>query len=500
MPDVATVGELTPPPDLQRTDREGLARRRTAQIEAAIERGRAALHRGELEVAHDECLQALTLDDSHPGALELEASITLARDKQRAEALLGEAREELGKKELTAAQGLLQQARALDPEAADVKRLERDLRLARVEQERMRQRADAVQKAITVAEQALARTEIEAALTFARQALELQPDSEKALALEAEALRRLDEETGAGTDTGVGMPNLAPTMLSSPPVARAADPNMSAPPLAGATVVLPSTKRTPAPTVAPTVALPSSPAAASPMAATIVSAPAPTAPTIVSTPAPAPVAAKPAAAVAPVAPTVRRPAPAPAKPAKVARPRRDYVAELRTAVGALQTTIAARPQKEKMIIGGVAAAVVVLAAIGAGVLLIPRGAPATGAVLVDAVPFATITGIEAADGTRPALPALAATPLAMTLPVGTYKVRLVGPPPASESRLVTVEVKADGVAASPVEQFGTLTPEQYFEQYLSSVAAAPAEGDQPSATPPASSPADPAAAPQGARP
>jgi hypothetical protein len=55
-------------------------------------------------------------------------------------------------------------------------------------------------------------------------------------------------------------------------------------------------------------------------------------------------------------------------------------------------------------------------------------------------------------------------------------VRLIGPAPASESRLVMLDVQADGVAASAVEQFTVLTPAEYFEQYLSSSAAAvPAE-------------------------
>jgi hypothetical protein len=118
-------------------------------------------------------------------------------------------------------------------------------------------------------------------------------------------------------------------------------------------------------------------------------------------------------------------------------------------------------------------------------MLIPRPAPPMGTMMIEAVPWANITGIEAADGTRPALPSTASTPMSLNLPVGTYRVRLIGPPPESESRLVTVQVNAGSVTTAPTERFRVLTPEEYFEQYL------------PSSTVPASdlpSPVDPTAA------
>jgi hypothetical protein len=91
-----------------------------------------------------------------------------------------------------------------------------------------------------------------------------------------------------------------------------------------------------------------------------------------------------------------------------------------------------------------------------------------GTMMIEAVPWANITGIEAADGTRQALPSIASTPMSLNLPVGTYRVRLIGPPPDSESRLVTVQVNVGSVTTAPTERFRTLTPEEYFEQYLPS--------------------------------
>ena len=420
---VVGVAQLTPPPDPGRTNREEIVRRRLAQIDASLVDARSLLAAGDLDASLEACVQALTIDDTHAEALELEHTIQTALARQRASALILEARSELGRGALTGAQDLMQQARALDPDAPDVKRLERDLRLARVEQERIRQRALAVDKAIAAATQSLEHGEIEAALAFAKEALEIDPDSTKALAVEAAAMRRLDEETGAGS--GVS----APTILSGTPIPR---PSVSVAPGAGVAV-------------APTI----------------------------------------------IAKGVRR-TPPPAVPQKKAAvpvskgPRTDLRVRLRafgtsirpvaTSIGALVTSakaaVDARPKRQKMIIGWTAAAVLLAVVAIAGVVLIPRPAPPMGTMMIEAVPWANITGIEAADGTRPALPPMASTPMSLNLPVGTYRVRLIGPPPDSESRLVTVQVNVGTLATAPTERFRTLTPEEYFEQYLPSSRAA----------------------------
>jgi hypothetical protein len=72
------VAQMTPPPDPRRTDRESLARRRTTQIEASLMLARMLLDQLKLEEALDACQQALTLDETHVGALELEQEIHTA--------------------------------------------------------------------------------------------------------------------------------------------------------------------------------------------------------------------------------------------------------------------------------------------------------------------------------------------------------------------------------------------------------------------------------------
>jgi serine/threonine protein kinase len=76
--DAVGIAQMTPPPDPRRTDREVLAKRRTTQVEAAIALARTLLGQRKLEEALDACQQALTLDETHVGALELEEEIQTA--------------------------------------------------------------------------------------------------------------------------------------------------------------------------------------------------------------------------------------------------------------------------------------------------------------------------------------------------------------------------------------------------------------------------------------
>jgi protein kinase-like protein len=76
--DAVGIAQMTPPPDPRRTDREALARRRTTQVEAALTLARTLLGQQKLDEALDACQQALTLDEMHAGALELEEEIQTA--------------------------------------------------------------------------------------------------------------------------------------------------------------------------------------------------------------------------------------------------------------------------------------------------------------------------------------------------------------------------------------------------------------------------------------
>ena len=471
--DSVGVAQMTPPPE-PRADREMLARRRTEQIEACLERSRTFLNAGDTGAALEACIQALTLEENHPGAVELEQAINTAIAVRRAEDLRQEAAGELGRFELTSAQGLLQQARELEPESADLKRLERDLKLARVEQTRQRQRAEALAAAIEKAERALRDGETEVALASARDALSLDGGSAKARELEAEALRRIDEDTAQilRVDDKGRIATPPPMTVLSPRgmAARPAETDTDVPP----TMMVPGRK--------PATPVPVVPA----IEAKVTPPPAPT----MKMPAPAPTPA----------PTVRVPPPPAAKPsapvakapAKPAGPKGDVGGELKKSLA--ETTASARaawlarPAKQRAMIGWGALGLVAVAVIAIVAIALQPGVAPTGVATLDALPWATVTRIEAEDGTVQALPEEASTPLALTLPEGTYKVTLTGPPPASESRIVTVQVQGGVTAAPMLERFTPMTLEQYFDPYLTSSTPA-AGGDVPAAGDPAAPPA-----------
>lgn len=235
-PDAMAAGVPTPSPDRKRTDREALARRRAAQIAESIDLARAHLEAGDLEAAQEACEQALTFDDGHAEALELFSAIKAERDKLDASELFAQARAQLQRGALGPAADLLQRGRALDPDNPDGGRLERDLRIERVAQDRARKRTDNLRRAVEAAEDALARGDLEEGLGCAREALEIDPDAEAARALEEEALRRLDEDTGPQASPAGG-PGLA--FDGRPVVPR----GVPAPSLPDATVVVASPRR-----------------------------------------------------------------------------------------------------------------------------------------------------------------------------------------------------------------------------------------------------------------
>ena len=502
--DAVAVGQLTPPPD-SRIDREALQRRRTEQIEAHLALSRTLVDTGELEAALQACAEALTLDETHEGALELEQSLHAAIEarqieeaRQEAEALLQQAGAEIGRQSLTSAQDLLQQARELDPDNPELKRLERDLRLARVEATRERQRAEALTAALERADAALANGETEAALAAARDALALDAGSNRAREVEAEAMRRLDEEANAHVTPaprtpppGLGSPaafydDLPPTVLSTrAAVQRGMDHgDVDLPP----TIIAPSARRTPAPMIATR----GTPAPAAKGPGPVAVAPVRTLP---------PPPARPGTVAPPPASLKGGVAKAPAPPA----PRRDYVAEIGAAVARttapLRSAWVARPARERAIIGWIALGVAVVAVVATVLLTQGPAQIPTGAVAIDALPWATVTRIEAEDGTVQPLPAEATTPLLLTLPVGTYRVTLTGPGQGAETRVVAVSVQAEGTAAAEVPRFPTMTAEEYFEQYLASPAAGSDVGvdGQPVPGIPGSAPGS-AAAPTGGSP
>ena len=132
---------------------------------------------------------------------------------------------------------------------------------------------------------------------------------------------------------------------------------------------------------------------------------------------------------------------------------------------------------------------VLVALLAAGFMIFGGSPPVPGQLVIDAVPWATITSIESESGEAVTLPPTPSTPIRLDLPAGSYRIVLTGPAPASKRTEIMATVTAGAMTTAPAATFESLTTDQYFENYLSTftepaVPAAPAqpavaEGTQP---------------------
>jgi hypothetical protein len=165
------------------------------------------------------------------------------------------------------------------------------------------------------------------------------------------------------------------------------------------------------------------------------------------------------------------------EPAAPAPPLVDAPAPLMSQVKAPQPSArrasSPNPARKKRLIIAAAAIAGILAVVTAAMLGRPRPV-ATGTVVVNAAPWGTVTAIRTEKGEALTLPADKSTPLSLTLPPGTYRITVGGPPPDSQPQQVSVRVQAGGAAVAPVPRFPGITADEYFEPYLtrSAVAAA----------------------------
>lgn len=405
----ARTAELTPPPNPVAAQ-EALARAQQAKMQGALQRSEACLQNGEFERALAASQEVLEIEPAHAGAIALQQRITAAIARQHAAALLTDARAEFQRGALTRCKTLLDEARQLDPATHDAT-LERDLRLARVEQERKRHRAETVTRTVATARAAMERGDVEAGLALAREALSLDPNVTEARDIELTALRALEE----GDDS-------RPTLSASADVATQTEttdvalPRPTPPPLdqvlEGETTVVALPWRTPPPTaipvtpappvvpplppvpppVPPSTSVPRSvpitgpaPVVSAPTATPATSVPrpvptpAPAPPRVVPAPPPAPPRGATASAGTPSAPVSRAPAapastppatptlPSPSAPATLgakarALPVQAWIDTAGSAVSQVTAKARALPRTQLLVIAGIAAVVLLVVA------------------------------------------------------------------------------------------------------------------------------------------
>jgi hypothetical protein len=415
--DAVGVAQLTPPPDPRRTDREALARRRATQLEAALQEARRLFEQQQLVAALDACYQALTFDENHAGALELEQEIETA---------------------LKIHEGT--------------------------------------------------ETVADSAKTMASEP-SVSPSLAGGRLLESQAITRLGEEAIeiGGLPSGLHEPVVAPNVRPPAPPMVSEETAIRLPAaLADATIVARG-RRTPSippqagrPATSPPVAKTS--AATGSVAAKSAVSPA-------KEKSAAPVRKVPGVDVAAlwssIAPALRRVGPA-----------------VRPAVEAVRGVVTTTIPPGKATIVWASAGVAVLAAVVVGVFMMTRGPVPTGTLVIDAVPWASITAIENESGTQQPLPSPASTPVSLALPAGTYQITLTGPLPDLRTERVSVRVDVGGTSIVPVTRFQAVTAEEYFEQYLGSPAAGSdtSAAAEPVASSAATASTPAVAAPAGANP
>jgi len=157
--------------------------------------------------------------------------------------------------------------------------------------------------------------------------------------------------------------------------------------------------------------------------------------------------------------------PAPRAPATPAPPPSDASLQPVARAVAKPNPAGTTPRRSRALLAAVAGLVIIVGAVA--VWLMRSGAAPIPPVplIVDAAPWATVTAVVRADGSREALPPEASTPLTLTLVPGTYRVTLVGPPPDSEAREVSVNVAAGSTSSRVFEQFAHISPDDYFRRY-----------------------------------
>jgi len=170
----------------------------------------------------------------------------------------------------------------------------------------------------------------------------------------------------------------------------------------------------------------------------------------------------------------RKSAPAQKKPSPIGPVVAGIVAQSKAiADSATAAVVAVSRDRRALSIGAIVLGVVIVA--GVATMLFSGPAP-SGTVVIDAVPWGTITAIETEGGDKVALPSTSSTPLSLSLPAGTYQVVITGPPPELQTQRITIEIQRDGTTVAPMVRFRMLTPDEYFEQYLAAPTAPTLDG------------------------
>jgi len=177
----------TPAPGPRAAEREEIARRRSGQIQAHLERAEAALARGDFESAVTSCEDALLLNADDPRGIELLDRARAGLEREQAKDWLESAASALNRGELTTAREFVDRAAALDPAAAGAQDLGASIDRAFADRARARDRDAAVRKTLDEAHASFDAGVFDEVIELAASALSLDPDCAEARELRTRA-------------------------------------------------------------------------------------------------------------------------------------------------------------------------------------------------------------------------------------------------------------------------------------------------------------------------
>ncbi len=187
---VARETPSTPPTPVPSLDE--LAQRRARQIEGHLARGRAHRDQQEFEAAVEACEQALVLDPSHVGALQLLQEAHRLNEDQLVTGWIEQAERRLADDDLSEAETLIARSLQVRPQHSGAQRLDRTVRERRHVIAEEARRVESIAYAFGRATAAYADGDLETAIAAAADVLTLEPGHSKAAALQAEAATALD--------------------------------------------------------------------------------------------------------------------------------------------------------------------------------------------------------------------------------------------------------------------------------------------------------------------
>lgn len=164
----------TPAPSSQ------LEKRRASQIKAHLEAAAVAFEEASYDGATEWCEQVLLLDATNRRALDLIDRAHRAQQQQAIDAHLKQSRMYLEEQSLTKAEDALAEALKLQPQDAAAVALQRELQIARRDQERARQRAAAAEIALERARVCFEEGAYESCIRAASEVLAYAADSTEA--------------------------------------------------------------------------------------------------------------------------------------------------------------------------------------------------------------------------------------------------------------------------------------------------------------------------------